>query len=172
MLPPLLSPLPPFYLSIPRQDPKISSYYGISKVGDGGGALRFALEGRKYDWSQFDRDEQSKARLVGWTCLAAGEDGRRTFAFCGRRGASVVKVGRGWSTLFASRGQPAFFVVVGSACMASEKQHRVVSRTDHHTFLVCVGVRCYRLSAGWTVRSGACSVSSGSAYAVFRARLA
>lgn len=54
--------------------------------------MRFAPESRPYDWSQFDRDERSKARLAGWTGLAAGEDGRRTFASCGR--GPNVKVNR------------------------------------------------------------------------------
>lgn len=75
-----------------RQDPTISIYYGISKVDEGGGASRFALAGRPYDWSQFERDERSKARLAGWTCAAAGEDGRRTFSSCGS--GATVKVSR------------------------------------------------------------------------------
>lgn len=65
--------------------------------------MRFALEGRPYDWYQFDRDERSKARLAGWRCLpvaAGGDSGRRTFAYCGS-GANV-KVGRNRSVFFVA----------------------------------------------------------------------
>ena len=99
------------------QDPKISSYYGVSKIDEGTGALRFALEGRPYDWSHFHRDERSKARLAGWTCAAAGEDtGRRTFASCGSGGASVKASRVRGAFLVRASGSTQRFVVASAAC--------------------------------------------------------
>eukprot|EP00903_Cladosiphon_okamuranus_P016657 g15360.t1 len=82
------------YLRQMSKNPTISSYYGISKIDEAGGASRFALAGRPYDWSQFEHDEGSKARLTGWTCVAAGEDGRRTFSSCGSGANVKVQIGK------------------------------------------------------------------------------
>ncbi|CBJ32931.1 expressed unknown protein [Ectocarpus siliculosus] len=78
------------YLRQMAEDPRLSRYYGVSMV-KGCGALRFALEGRPFDWSRLDGDGGgSRLFHAGWrwTCVAPEKDGCRTFASCGR-GANV-----------------------------------------------------------------------------------
>jgi len=78
------------------QNPRISRYYGLSRVDVGCGPLRFALEGRPFDWSRIDSDEHTRQQLAlaGWTWAAPGKDGDgnrggwRSFA-SGRGGANV-----------------------------------------------------------------------------------
>ncbi len=86
-----------FTLSIfaTSQDPQISRYYGVSRVDGGRGPLRFALEGRPYDWSRFDDDEHGRRQLAlaGWTRAAAGKDGDRGLRnFASSRGGANVEV--------------------------------------------------------------------------------
>lgn len=59
--------------------------------------MRFALEGRPYDWSRFDSDEHARQQLAltGWTWAVAGKDGdgdggARSFA--SSRGGAKVEV--------------------------------------------------------------------------------
>lgn len=65
------------------QDPSISRYYGITKV-EQRAPFRFALEGRPFDWSRYDRDNTPPA---GWDATTE-KDGARAFT-SRERGANV-----------------------------------------------------------------------------------
>ncbi|CAM9423056.1 unnamed protein product [Ectocarpus sp. 12 AP-2014] len=82
------------YLRQMAEDPRLSRYYGVSMV-KGCGALRFALEGRPFDWPRLDGDGGgSRLFHAGWRwmCMAPENDSCRTFTSCGRGANVEVKI--------------------------------------------------------------------------------